>query len=123
MKTSNLKYGLLFVLSLFLSVSLFAVTNPDPIRKGVVKSKTTESSVCCSVVLAECCEFVYDLEAKKINALKVLESGCGKEVNTYSAGNFEFHDFIYDGQAVARLIVNEKENTLMLVMYKFKNLK
>ncbi|MBE9488380.1 MAG: hypothetical protein IMY73_04260 [Bacteroidetes bacterium] len=123
MRTSNLKYGVMFIISFFLSVSLFAESKPDPIKKGVVKNKSFENNVCCTVVLAESCEFVYDFKIKKNNALKILESGCGKMVNNYSVGNFEYHDFTYGGQSVARLVVNEKENTLMLVMYRFKNLK
>ena len=120
MKTLLSKAGLLLAVVLMFGTGLVAEIIPEPISKKKSKVELNIRTNANSLKVAECCEFNLEFQTKKTNTLKVLESGYGKRVKLTKIGVFEHHDFRYGKKNVARLIVNTKTNTLILVKYDFK---
>ncbi|MEN8139488.1 MAG: hypothetical protein ABFR62_13775 [Bacteroidota bacterium] len=120
MKSLFNKLGLVLGLVLLFSFSTEVLATDPPAIDNVVNLRMNEGTVCCTVTLAECCQFESDFGWKKNNALRVLKAGCGEAISVTRVGDYTYYDFRPKNNEVARLVTNKKDKTIMLVTYKFK---
>lgn len=114
MKNSVLKALLIFALAIFTSTSLLASENPTPIDDCNKCVNFNSSGEVASVAIAQCCDEELDFEKKLEISLCILKCGYGIDARISNAGNRTFYDF-YKGHKVARLVVIESEQKLMMI--------